>query len=112
MAGYNLCVNLLHRLVTIHAPSESRQHLPHESRSKQGFFWDGPYDTEDEAQDAAQELAEARSYAVHRCKRCFHTPQGMTTRQKQARRRIARGDWMSSVPDQPSRQGSYNSQFR
>ncbi len=95
MAGYNLCVNQLHRLATIHAPSDSWQHLPRDRRngenSKRGFFWDGPYNTEDEAQDAAQELAEAGSYAVHRCKRCFHVPQGMTTRQKQARERVARG---------------------
>ena len=63
--GYHLCVNRMWKHVTIHAPTNRHQHLPRpESRT---CYWLGPYATETEAQDEAQEEAEWNDYDVHRC---------------------------------------------
>ena len=109
MPGYHLCVNNSWKRVTIHAPTDREQHLPRKSNNG---YWLGPFDTEDEAQDEAQEVAEQHDYEVHRCRKCFHTPQALDARHRRARERVARGDWMPSVPEQPSRKGIRSSRSR
>ena len=71
-----------------------------------------PLRTETEAQDEAQEEAEWRDYDVRRCRKCFHTPQALDWRHRRARERLARGDWLSRVPPQPSRRGVRSSRSR
>ncbi len=110
MRGYHLCVNNSWKRVTIHAPTDRPQHLPRES--KINGYWLGPFATEDEAQDEVQEVAERHDYEVHRCRKCLHTPQALDSRQRKARERRARGDWMSGVGEQPSRQGMRSSRSR
>ena len=69
--GFHLCVDPAWKLVTIHKPTDSWQHMPRETPPNDSGFWVGPIADLQEAQDAAQELAESRDYDVHRCKRCF-----------------------------------------
>lgn len=98
---YHLCVSKARKCVTIHAPTDWPQHVPRKSRTS---YWLGPFATLDEAQDEAQEAAERHDYEVHRCRKCFHAPQALDARHRRARERTARGDWMSVVGEQPSRQ--------
>ena len=111
MTGYHLCVNRKWKVVTIHAPTDRWQHLPRaESKT---CYWLGPYATEDEAQDAAQEEAEWNDYDVQRrCRKCFHTPQALRWAQKRARERDARSDWMPEIGQQPSQPGIISSRRR
>ena len=96
--------------VTIHAPTDRHQHLPRpESRT---CYWLGPYATETEAQDEAQEEAEWRDYDVQRCRKCFHVAEALTARHRRARERLARADWLSRVPQQPSRKGMRSARSR
>lgn len=97
--GYHLCVRHYPRRVTIHAPTDREQHLPR--RSRNNGYWLGPLSTEDEAQDAAQEVAERHDYEVHRCRKCFHTPETLNTRQKHSRAQRARSGWLPEIEEQP-----------
>ena len=108
--GYHLCVNKLWKRVTIHAPTDREQHLPR--RSRNNGYWLGPFDTENGAQDEAQEAAEQHDYEVHRCRKCFHTPEVLSYWQRQARERMARGDWLPGIGEQPTRKGMWSSRSR
>ena len=109
-AGYHLCINRMWKRVTIHAHTDRPQHLPKKSRNN--GYWLGPYATLDEAQDAAQEVTEQHDYEAHRCRKCFHAPQALDARQRRARERMVRGDWMSGVGEQPSRNAIRKSRSR
>ena len=70
--GYHLRVNPTWKLVTIHKPTDSWQHLPRETPvSARGFFWVGPLPDLADAQQLAEDLALDRDYNVHRCSTCF-----------------------------------------
>ena len=97
--------------MTIHAPTDRWQHLPHTVSPKHGY-WLGPFATEDEAQDEAQEVAEEHDYDVLRCRQCFRGTKAPTESQKRARERRARSDWMPGIGAQPSRGGIANSRRR
>ena len=105
--GYHLCARHKHKLVTVHGPTDDRRHQP-PAIAPRHASWVGPFGTEREAQDEAQAWAGRLDYDTQRCRQCFHTPEALDWRQKRARERRARTDWMPGVGRRPSRGGMRN----
>lgn len=70
--GYHIRTKPWWLLVTIHSPTGGRQHRPKGKKLKSGGFWAGPFPTEQEAQQVAEELIRELEYnEVQFCRTCF-----------------------------------------